>query len=129
MARTVDSFKKLKRQLEIAEKITKENLEEISQEYGLSINTVRMIYFKSKNKEKMTELKARIKEYKKNYKSFTQKDIDEEVKYIILQYENENRDIKEISKLLNRDFDEIERILNRRYKNKTGLFRKIRELI
>ncbi len=56
-----------------------------------------------------------VEEEGKIYK-FTQREIDEEVKDIIIKYENEKRHISDLCKLLNRKEREINSYLKRKYK-------------
>ena len=130
MARTADSLEKLERRLEIIEAITKDNIKEICEEYGIKENTAEKIYFLSKNEKKVTELKWRIESLKdKLQPKFTQEDVDKAVIDMILKFEAEGRNYKDICLFLKRDLSEIEKLIGRKYKNFFGGNKSTRELL
>ena len=110
---------KLKRQLKILEEITFYNWDQIRLKYNLSKAHVRNLYYKSKNIEKMNILRIRIEEKENAKEMMTDKEINSEVKRVIIEFENNNRDFRDICKFLNRSLWEIEKVLGRRYKNKS----------
>lgn len=110
---------RLKRQLKILEEITFYNWDEIRLKYNLSKAHVRNLYYKSKNIEKMNILRIRIEEKENAKEMMTDKEINSEVKRVIIEFENNNRDFRDICKFLNRSLRDIEKVLGRRYKNKS----------
>ena len=110
---------KLKRQLKILEEITFYNWDQIRLKYDISKPYVRHLYYKSKNIEKMNILRIRIEEKENTKQMMTDKEINLEVKRVIIEFENNNRDFRDICKFLNRSLRDIEKIIGRRYKNKS----------
>ena len=87
--------------------------------YNISKAHVRNLYYKSKNIEKMNILRIRIEEKENTKEMMTDKEINSEVKRVIMEFENNNRDFRDICKFLNRSLRDIEKIIGRRYKNKS----------
>ena len=114
-----DNLIKLKRQLKILNEITFYNWDQIRLKYNISKSYVRNLYYKSKNIEKMNRLRIAIEEKENAKEMMTDKEINSEVKRVIIEFENNNRDFKEICKFLNRSLHDIEKIIGRRYKNKS----------
>ena len=102
------NLNKLKRQLRICEEITYYNFDHICAKYSISKSYARDLYYKSKRADKMANLRFVIEEKESSKNKISAKDINREIKRIILDFEEKQRDHSDICKLLNRNVKEIE---------------------